>query len=132
MVTENFVSLQKSLQYDNLGPRRVAALQKDAEEWTKRAESAVCSIQDITVNYFKETVKALAGNQNGLHQGLGDWELFYLCAEPEVWVSVQFKKEVLYSLKICLLTSLIYNLDLTCVRLMATNLCTKAMGAFNA
>lgn len=69
-VTENFVSLQKSLQYDNLGPRRVAALQKDAEEWTKRAESAVCSIQDITVNYFKETVKALAGNQNDLHKRL--------------------------------------------------------------
>jgi len=70
LVTENFVSLQKSLQYDNLGPKRVATLQKDAEEWTKRAESAVCSIQDITVNYFKETVKALAGNQKDLHKRL--------------------------------------------------------------
>ncbi|XP_075287794.1 WASP homolog-associated protein with actin, membranes and microtubules isoform X2 [Opisthocomus hoazin] len=54
------LEILKSLQYDNLGPKRVATLQKDAEEWTKRAESAVCSIQDITVNYFKETVKALA------------------------------------------------------------------------
>jgi len=70
LITGNFVSLQKSLQYDNLGPKRVAALQKDAEEWTKRAESAVCSIQDITVKYFKETVKALSGNQNGLHKRL--------------------------------------------------------------
>ncbi|KAM6058584.1 WASP homolog-associated protein with actin, membranes and microtubules isoform 2-T2 [Chlamydotis macqueenii] len=57
-----------SLQYDNLGPKRVAALQKDAEEWTKRAENAVCSIQDITVNYFKETVKALAAMHKQMEQ----------------------------------------------------------------
>ncbi|NXL42069.1 WHAMM protein, partial [Podilymbus podiceps] len=62
------VSLQKSLQYDNLGPKRVAALQKDAEEWTKRAENAVCSIQDITVKYFKETVKALAAMHKQMEQ----------------------------------------------------------------
>lgn len=68
MATQTFVSLQKSLQYDNLGPRRVEALQKDAEEWTKRAENAVCSIQDITVNYFKETSKALTGNLGDLHK----------------------------------------------------------------
>ncbi|NWR69117.1 WHAMM protein, partial [Centropus unirufus] len=62
------LEILKSLQYDNLGPKRVAALQKDAEEWTKRAESAVCSIQGITVNYFKETVKALAGMHKQMEQ----------------------------------------------------------------
>ncbi|NXA64828.1 WHAMM protein, partial [Mohoua ochrocephala] len=62
------LEILKSLQYDHLGPRRVAALQKDAEEWTKRAESAVCSIQDITVNYFKETVKALAAMHKQMEQ----------------------------------------------------------------
>ncbi|KFU87294.1 WASP homolog-associated protein with actin, membranes and microtubules, partial [Chaetura pelagica] len=62
------LEILKSLQYDNLGPRRVAALQKDAEEWTKRAENAVCSIQDITVNYFKETVKALAAMHKQMEQ----------------------------------------------------------------
>ncbi|NWR16313.1 WHAMM protein, partial [Emberiza fucata] len=62
------LEILKSLQYDNLGPRRVAALQKDADEWTKRAESAVCSIQDITVNYFKETVKALAAMHKQMEQ----------------------------------------------------------------
>lgn len=39
----------------------MAALQKEASEWTRRAEEAVVSIQDITVNYFKETVTALTG-----------------------------------------------------------------------
>ncbi|NXD19793.1 WHAMM protein, partial [Spelaeornis formosus] len=62
------LEILKSLRYDNLGPRRVAALQKDAEEWTKRAEGAVCSIQDITVNYFKETVKALAAMHKQMEQ----------------------------------------------------------------
>ncbi|KFP20249.1 WASP homolog-associated protein with actin, membranes and microtubules, partial [Egretta garzetta] len=62
------LEILKSLQYDNLGPKRVAALQKDAEEWTKRAENAVCSIQDITVNYFKETVKALAAMHKQMEQ----------------------------------------------------------------
>ncbi|NWW53812.1 WHAMM protein, partial [Pedionomus torquatus] len=62
------LEILKSLQYDNLGPKRVAALQKDAEEWTKRAESAVCSIQDITVNYFKETAKALAAMHKQMEQ----------------------------------------------------------------
>ncbi|NWI59666.1 WHAMM protein, partial [Calyptomena viridis] len=73
------LEILKSLQYDHLGPRRVAALQKDAEEWTKRAESAVCSIQDITVNYFKETVKALAAMYKQMEQdkerfGKTTWE----------------------------------------------------------
>jgi hypothetical protein len=36
-------------------------LQKEAREWSRQAEEAVVSIQDLTVNYFKETVKALAG-----------------------------------------------------------------------
>ncbi|XP_054069779.1 WASP homolog-associated protein with actin, membranes and microtubules isoform X1 [Rissa tridactyla] len=62
------LEILKSLQYDNLGPKRVAALQKDAEEWTKRAENAVRSIQDITVNYFKETVKALAAMEKQMEQ----------------------------------------------------------------
>ncbi|XP_075620657.1 WASP homolog-associated protein with actin, membranes and microtubules isoform X1 [Balearica regulorum gibbericeps] len=62
------LEILKSLQYDNLGPKRVAALQKDAEVWTKRAENAVCSIQDITVNYFKETVKALAAMHKQMEQ----------------------------------------------------------------
>ncbi|XP_064932543.1 WASP homolog-associated protein with actin, membranes and microtubules isoform X2 [Columba livia] len=62
------LEILKSLQYDNLGPKRVAALQKDAEEWTKRAENAVCSIQDITVNYFKETVKALGAMHKQMEQ----------------------------------------------------------------
>ncbi|NWH77082.1 WHAMM protein, partial [Piaya cayana] len=62
------LEILKSLQYDNLGPKRVAALQKDAEEWTKRAESAVCSIQGITVNYFKDTVKALTAMHKQMEQ----------------------------------------------------------------
>uniref|UniRef100_A0A8C4UDI6 WASP homolog associated with actin, golgi membranes and microtubules n=1 Tax=Falco tinnunculus TaxID=100819 RepID=A0A8C4UDI6_FALTI len=62
------LEILKSLQYDNLGPKRVAALQKDAEEWTKRAENAVCSIQDITMNYFKETAKALAAMHKQMEQ----------------------------------------------------------------
>ncbi|OXB79434.1 UNVERIFIED_CONTAM: hypothetical protein H355_007643 [Colinus virginianus] len=62
------LEILKSLQYDNLGPKRIAALQKDAEEWTKRAESAVCSIQDITVKYFKETVKALSAMHKQMEQ----------------------------------------------------------------
>lgn len=45
-----------------MGPKRIVALEKEAKEWTRQAEEAIVSIQDITVNYFKETVKALAGN----------------------------------------------------------------------
>lgn len=37
-------------------------MQKEVEEWSRRMQEAVCSIQDITVDYFRETVKALAGN----------------------------------------------------------------------
>ncbi|ELW62841.1 WASP homolog-associated protein with actin, membranes and microtubules [Tupaia chinensis] len=57
------LDILKSLDEDNLGPKRIVALTKEAREWTRRAEEAVVSIQDITVNYFKETVKALAGMQ---------------------------------------------------------------------
>uniref|UniRef100_A0A8D2B5I7 WASP homolog associated with actin, golgi membranes and microtubules n=1 Tax=Sciurus vulgaris TaxID=55149 RepID=A0A8D2B5I7_SCIVU len=62
------LGILKSLNEDNLGPKRVVALQKEAKEWTRRAEEAVVSIQDITVNYFKETVKALTGMQKQMEQ----------------------------------------------------------------
>ncbi|XP_021024242.1 WASP homolog-associated protein with actin, membranes and microtubules [Mus caroli] len=62
------LGILKSLDEDELGPRRVAALQKEASEWTRRAEEAVGSIQDITVNYFKETVTALTGMQKQMEQ----------------------------------------------------------------
>ncbi|KAK1158117.1 hypothetical protein AOXY_G24359 [Acipenser oxyrinchus oxyrinchus] len=55
------MEILKSLEFDDLGPKRIEALQKEAEEWRRRGEDAVCSIQDITVNYFVETSKALAG-----------------------------------------------------------------------
>lgn len=54
-------SVQKSLEFEDLGPKRIAALEKEAEEWRKKAEDAVASIQDITVTYFAQTSKALAG-----------------------------------------------------------------------
>lgn len=54
-------SLQKSLEVEDLGPKRIAALEKEAEEWRMKAEDAVASIQDITVTYFAQTAKALAG-----------------------------------------------------------------------
>lgn len=44
-----------------MGPKRIAALEKEAEEWRIKAEDAVASIQDITVTYFAQTSKALAG-----------------------------------------------------------------------
>uniref|UniRef100_A0A2K6JYS3 WASP homolog associated with actin, golgi membranes and microtubules n=1 Tax=Rhinopithecus bieti TaxID=61621 RepID=A0A2K6JYS3_RHIBE len=62
------LDILKSLDEDDLGPRRVVALEKEAEEWTRRAEEAVVSIQDITVNYFKETVKALAVMRKEMEQ----------------------------------------------------------------
>ncbi|NXA47281.1 WHAMM protein, partial [Nothocercus julius] len=62
------LEILKSLQYDKLGPKRIAALQKDAEEWTKQAQDAVGSIQELTVNYFKETVKALTAMYKQMEQ----------------------------------------------------------------
>ncbi|KAI5237242.1 WASP homolog-associated protein with actin, membranes and microtubules [Manis pentadactyla] len=58
----------KSLEEEDLGPKRIVALRKEAKEWARRAEEAVVSVQDITVDYFKETVKALAGMQKQMEQ----------------------------------------------------------------
>ncbi|XP_013771363.1 WASP homolog-associated protein with actin, membranes and microtubules [Pundamilia nyererei] len=55
------MDILKSLEFEELGPKRIAALEKEAEEWRKKAEDAVASIQDITVTYFAQTSKALAG-----------------------------------------------------------------------
>lgn len=52
---------QKSLEFEDLGPKRIAALEKEAEDWRIKGEEAVASIQDITVTYFAQTSKALAG-----------------------------------------------------------------------
>ncbi|KAJ6662761.1 hypothetical protein lerEdw1_010965 [Lerista edwardsae] len=62
------LEILKSLQAGRLGPKRIEALQKGVEEWTEQAEEAVCSIQDITVGYFKETVSALAAMQKQMEQ----------------------------------------------------------------
>ncbi|XP_042330590.1 WASP homolog-associated protein with actin, membranes and microtubules isoform X2 [Sceloporus undulatus] len=62
------LEILKSLQANRLGPKRVESLRKEAEEWTNQAEEAVCSIQDITVSYFKETVMALAAMQKQMEQ----------------------------------------------------------------
>ncbi|XP_030433107.1 WASP homolog-associated protein with actin, membranes and microtubules [Gopherus evgoodei] len=62
------LEILKSLQIGRLGPKRIEALQKEAEDWTEQAEEAVCSIQDITVNYFKETVTALAAMHKQMEQ----------------------------------------------------------------
>eukprot|EP00061_Rhincodon_typus_P014979 g42390.t1 len=58
----------KSLEFDELGPRRIQSLKKDDEEWSIRVQEAVRSIQDITVDYFKETVKALAAMQKQMEE----------------------------------------------------------------
>ncbi|KAM7405902.1 hypothetical protein PAMP_000316 [Pampus punctatissimus] len=55
------MEILKSLEFEDLGPKRIAALEKEAEEWRMKAEEAVASIQDITVTYFAQTSKALAG-----------------------------------------------------------------------
>ncbi|KAG7483018.1 WASP-like-associated protein with actin, membranes and microtubules [Solea senegalensis] len=55
------MEILKSLEFEDLGPKRIAALEKEAEEWRTKAGDAVASIQDITVNYFAQTSKALAG-----------------------------------------------------------------------
>ncbi|XP_051896129.1 WASP homolog-associated protein with actin, membranes and microtubules [Pristis pectinata] len=58
----------KSLEFDTLGPRRIQSLQKEVEEWSQRMQEAICSIQDITVDYFRETVKALAAMQKQMEE----------------------------------------------------------------
>lgn len=55
------LEILESLEFEDLGPKRIAALEKEAEEWRTKAEDAVASIQDITVTYFAQTSKALAG-----------------------------------------------------------------------
>uniref|UniRef100_A0A8C9RW20 WASP homolog associated with actin, golgi membranes and microtubules n=1 Tax=Scleropages formosus TaxID=113540 RepID=A0A8C9RW20_SCLFO len=55
------MEILKSMEFEDLGPKRIDALEKEAEDWRKRAKDAVNSIQDITVNYFEETSRALAG-----------------------------------------------------------------------
>lgn len=55
------MEILKSLEFEDLGPKRIAELQKEAEEWRLKAENAVASIQDITVTYFAQTSRALAG-----------------------------------------------------------------------
>ncbi|XP_062280457.1 WASP homolog-associated protein with actin, membranes and microtubules [Scomber scombrus] len=55
------LEILKSLEFEDLGPKRITALEKEAEEWRTKAEDAIASIQDITVTYFAQTSKALAG-----------------------------------------------------------------------
>ncbi|KAM4749487.1 WASP homolog-associated protein with actin, membranes and microtubules isoform 2-T2 [Rhinophrynus dorsalis] len=62
------LEILKSLEMDDLGPKRIEALQKEADKWNTRAEEAVFSIQNVTVNYFKETAKALAAMQKQMEQ----------------------------------------------------------------
>ncbi|KAM3925551.1 WASP homolog-associated protein with actin, membranes and microtubules [Leptodactylus fuscus] len=57
------LEILKSLEMDDFGPKRIEALQKEANKWNTTAEEAERSIQTITVNYFKETSKALAAMQ---------------------------------------------------------------------
>ncbi|XP_059861341.1 WASP homolog-associated protein with actin, membranes and microtubules isoform X2 [Delphinus delphis] len=68
LATSCKLAILKSLDEDGLGPKRIVALQKEAQEWTRRAEEAIVSIQDITVNYFEKTVEALAGMQKQMAQ----------------------------------------------------------------
>ncbi|MBN3290115.1 WHAMM protein, partial [Polypterus senegalus] len=62
------MEILKSLEFDDLGPKRIEALTKEVDDWTLQAEKAVCSIQDITVNYFAETSKALSGMQKQMEE----------------------------------------------------------------
>ncbi|XP_057691604.1 WASP homolog-associated protein with actin, membranes and microtubules [Corythoichthys intestinalis] len=55
------MEILKSMELDDLGPKRIEALEREAEEWRAKAEDAVASIQDITVTYFAQTSKALTG-----------------------------------------------------------------------
>ncbi|MEE6503228.1 hypothetical protein FKM82_004774 [Ascaphus truei] len=54
------LDILKSLEMNEFGPKRIEELRKEADKWNARADQAVFSIQDVTVNYFKETAKALA------------------------------------------------------------------------
>ncbi|MCJ8733006.1 hypothetical protein PDJAM_G00218100 [Pangasius djambal] len=58
--TLHTMEIQKMLQLQELGPKRVCELEKEAEEWSRGVNEAVCSIQDVTVCYFTETTTALS------------------------------------------------------------------------
>ncbi|XP_065114049.1 WASP homolog-associated protein with actin, membranes and microtubules [Paramisgurnus dabryanus] len=53
--------IQKCLEYEELGPKRVCELEAEMNEWSQRGQAAVHSIQDITADYFKNTSNALKG-----------------------------------------------------------------------
>ncbi|XP_077119765.1 WASP homolog-associated protein with actin, membranes and microtubules [Ranitomeya variabilis] len=57
------LEILKSLEMEDLGPKRIEALQKEADKWNTTAEEAERSIRNITVDYFKETSKALSAMQ---------------------------------------------------------------------
>ncbi|KAL6112839.1 whamm [Pungitius sinensis] len=65
------MEILKSLEFEDLGPKRIAALEKEADEWRKKAAGAVASIQDITVTYFAQTSKALAGMLKQMEEDKG-------------------------------------------------------------
>ncbi|KAJ7994583.1 hypothetical protein DPEC_G00250970 [Dallia pectoralis] len=74
------MEILKSLDEEELGPKRIAELEKEAEEWRRRGEDAVSSIQDITVSYFIETSKALGGLLRAMEEdkrrfGQASWAL---------------------------------------------------------
>ncbi|KAJ3594129.1 hypothetical protein NHX12_006461 [Muraenolepis orangiensis] len=65
------MEILKLLDYEELGPKRMSALENEAEEWRRRAEEAISSIQDITVRYFIQTSKALAGMVKQMEEDKG-------------------------------------------------------------
>ncbi len=65
------VCVQKCLQYEELGPKRVRELEAEMNEWSQRGEKAVHSIQDITADYFRDTSRALTGlTHRSIHSDL--------------------------------------------------------------
>ncbi|XP_068597961.1 WASP homolog-associated protein with actin, membranes and microtubules [Brachionichthys hirsutus] len=79
------MEILKSLEFEDLGPRRIATLEMEAEEWRRKAKDAVASIQDITVTYFAQTSKALAGMLKQMEEdkcrfGAAAWA----CAAPRL------------------------------------------------
>ncbi|XP_037533215.1 junction-mediating and -regulatory protein [Nematolebias whitei] len=50
--------IKMCLQTERLGPRRVDSLRKEDEEWQRKAQAAVLSIQDLTVRFFESTTRA--------------------------------------------------------------------------
>ncbi|KAM4038024.1 LOW QUALITY PROTEIN: WASP homolog-associated protein with actin, membranes and microtubules [Anomaloglossus baeobatrachus] len=60
------LEILKSLEMDELGPKRIEGLQKEADKWNATAEEAERSIRSITVDYFKETSKALSAMQKNM------------------------------------------------------------------